>query len=272
MLCRIFRTETLDACPGDSSDCDSDEIGDKTLDSPDESHFESAGPPRADRNQRLGGSHGEVGQEGNNRGNDHRWIAAQKEKWNDGNRGAYGCRERSGYRRSQRLPEPVFGRVQAFLRQRADELGFVLGQMLDEPVGFILRQPSDLIAEGKNFSRFGFIILNRFALARKFFLIDFSLAFGRKIRAGAHRKRARDHAYHSRDDDKFAVAQGRSGNARNNSEDRSETVVDSIDSIPDPAGCLWMVFLPGGQKFVEGLFGLFGRGWRDWPPVADKPA
>jgi hypothetical protein len=130
--------------------------------------------------------------------------------------------------------------------------------MLNELVGFILRQPPDLIAEGKNFSRFGFIVLNRFALARKFRLIDFSLAFGREIRAGAHRKRARNHAHHPRDDDEFAVAQGRSGNTGNNSEDRSETVVDSIDSVPDPAGCLWMVFLSGGQKFVEGLFGLFG--------------
>src|SRR5580700_11583674 len=143
--------------------------------------------------------------------------------------------------------------------------------MLDEPVGLFRRQSPDLIAEGKNFARFSFIILNRFAFARKLRCIDLSLTFCREIGAGTHRERARNHAHHPRDDDKFAVAQGRSGNAGNNSEDRSETVVDSVNGVTDPSGCSWMVFLSGGQKFVEGLFRLFGGRWRDWPPIANEP-
>src|ERR1700739_5034541 len=105
----------LDACPGDSPNGDSDEIGNDPFDGADDGHFESAGPPRTDRNQRLGSAYGEMGQQGNDRGNDHRRISVQKEKGNNGNGGANGCREGSGYRRSQRLPEPVFGGVQPFL-------------------------------------------------------------------------------------------------------------------------------------------------------------
>ena len=51
----------LDACAGDSANRDSDEIGDHAFDCADESHFESTGPPRTDGDQRLGGTHGEVG-------------------------------------------------------------------------------------------------------------------------------------------------------------------------------------------------------------------
>src|SRR6202521_5799400 len=261
----------LDSCPGNSSNCDSDKIGDDPLDGADESHFESAGPPRTDRNKRLGGAPGKVSQQGNNRGHDHRRIAAQKEKRNNGNGGAYGRRQCSGYGGSPRLPEPVFGRVQALLRQRPDKLGFVLGQMLDEPVGLFQRQSANLVAEGKNFSRFGFIILNSFAFAREFRFVNLSLTFCREIRAGTHRESARNHAHHPRDDDKFAVAQSRSGNAGNNSEDGSEAVIDPIDGVADPAGCFWMFLFPGGQKFVKGPFGEFGRRVRKRPPVADEP-
>ncbi len=158
----------------------------------------------------------------------------------------------------QRLPQAVFGRVQAFLRQRADELGLVLGQMLDETVGLFRRQTANLVTERKDFARLGFIIFNRFAFARKLRFVNLPLAFCREIRSGTHRERARNHAHHSRDDHKFAVAQRRSRNAGNNSEDRSKPVVDSVDGVADPAGSLGMFLISRGQKFVEGFSGLLG--------------
>src|SRR5580704_3261755 len=144
--------------------------------------------------------------------------------------------------------------------------------MFGEMVGLFRGQTPDLIAERKDFPRFGFIVLDRFALAGKLSFVNLSLTFGREVRAGTHRERARDHAYHSRNDYKFAVAHGRAGYAGNNSEDCSEPVVDSVNGVADPGGCFWVIFLSRGKKFIERQFGLFGRGWRDWPAVADEPA
>jgi len=109
----------------------------------------------------------------NNRSHNHCWVATQKEKRDYGNKGTYRCRERAGNGGSPRLFKPLFGHVQALLRQRANELGFVFGQVIDETVGLLWGQTPDLIAEGENFPGLGFVVLNSFLLARKLSLIDF---------------------------------------------------------------------------------------------------
>jgi hypothetical protein len=71
---------------------------------------------------------------------------------------------------------------------------------------------------------------------------------------------------HTCEHNEFAVAQRGSGNSGNDTENGPEAVVDSVDSVPDPACRFGASGLPRGQKLVERFSRLVrGKRWKRTP-------
>src|SRR3984957_3998906 len=73
-----------DACSADSSQLNSDQVGNDPFDGSHKSHFKPARPPGANRNKRFGRTHGEMREEGNKRSGDNGWITRQEKERDDG--------------------------------------------------------------------------------------------------------------------------------------------------------------------------------------------
>ncbi len=119
-------------------------------------------------------------------------------------------------------------------------------------IGVGFGQALDLVVEREQFAGLGAVHLDGFALAGNFGVVDFALAFGGEVGAGAHGERGGDHAGEAGEQDVFAVAGGSAGDAGDDAEDGAEAVVDAVDGVADPrAGllaalcCAWRATLRG---------------------------
>jgi len=94
-------------------------------------------------------------------------------------------------------------------------------------------------------------------------VVDFALALGRKVCAGAHAERGGDHAGEAGKENIFAVAGGGAGDAGNDAEDGAEAVVDAVDGVADPTAGLFAALVALGEEFIENILGVdFGGAGR----------
>src|SRR5208282_2391861 len=74
-------------------------------------HLKAAAPPGANRDQRLGRADRKVRRKRDDGREDYRRVSAQKEKWNDGDKGSHGGRQGTGECGGHRIAESFFGGV-----------------------------------------------------------------------------------------------------------------------------------------------------------------
>ena len=74
-----------DACSTDSSERDSDQVGNYSFDGSHKRHFKSTGPPGTDGDEGLGGAYGEMCHEGNDGGDNDGGVTRQEEERNNRN-------------------------------------------------------------------------------------------------------------------------------------------------------------------------------------------
>ncbi len=94
-------------------------------------------------------------------------------------------------------------------------------------------------------------------------MVDFALAFGGEVRAGAHGERRGDHAGEAGEENEFGFAGGGAGDAGDDAEDGAEAVVDAVDGVADPAAGLLAAFVALGEQLFEDCLGVdLGSAWQ----------
>ena len=146
--------------------------------------------------------------------------------------------------------------AEALAGQRAQHLLGVAGDVVDHVVGVFFGQALDLVVEREQFAGFGAVHLDGFALAGDFGVVDFALALGGEVGAGAHGEGGGDHAGEAGEEHVFAVAGGGAGDAGDDAEDGAEAVVDAVDGVADPRAGLLAALVALGEQFFENGLGI----------------
>ena len=124
--------------------------------------------------------------------------------------------------------------AEALGSQSAQQLLGVAGDVVDHVEGVFFRKALDLVVEREQFAGLGAVHPDGFALAGDFGVVDFALAFGGEVGAGAHGERGGDHAGEAGEKNVLGVARGGAGDTGDDAEDCAQAVVDSVDSVADP--------------------------------------
>ena len=104
-----------------------------------------------------------------------------------------------------------------------------------------------------------------------FSVVDFALAFGGEIGAGAHGERGGDHAGEAGEEHVFGIAGCGAGDAGDDAEDGAKAVVDAVDGVADPRAGLLAARVALGQHLFEDGFGIdFGRAGGGGVVAADE--
>ena len=233
-----------------------DAVGHRAFERADDRHLEAGGPPGADGDERLGRADGEVGGERDDGGGDDRLDTAEEEEGNDGDGGADGRGERAGAGRDEGVGERLLGGAEPLAGQGAQQLLGVAGDVVDHVLRVFLGQSLHLVVEREEFAGLGAVHLDGFALADDLGVVDFALALGGQIGAGAHAESRGDHAGEAGEEDVFAVAGGGAGDAGDDAEDGAEAVVDAVDGVADPAAGLLAALVALGQHLFENGLGV----------------
>ncbi len=201
--------------------------------------------------------------ERNDSGSNDGGDSADEEERDDGNDGADGGGERAGGGGDQGIRQGLFGCAEAFAGERAQHLLRIAGDVVDHVVGVCFGQAFDLVVEREQFAGFRSVHPDGFALAGDFSVVDFALALGGEVGAGAHGEGGGDHAGEAGEENILAVAGGSAGDAGDDAEDGAEAVVDAVDGVADPCAGLLAALAALGQQLVEDRFGVdFGRARR----------
>ena len=87
-------------------------------------------------------------------------------------------------------------------------------------------------------------------------MVDFALALGGQIRAGAHREGRGDEAGEAGQQHVLAVAGGGAADAADDAEDGAQAVVDAVDGVADPAARLLAALVALGQHLIQNRLGV----------------
>ena len=140
--------------------------------------------------------------------------------------------------------------------QCAEQLLGVVGDVIDHVMGVLFGQALDLVVEREQFAGLGAVHLDGFALAGDFGQVDFALALGGQIRAGAHGEGRGDEAGEAGQQHIFAVAGGGAADAADDAEDGAQAVVDAVDGVADPASRLLAALVALGQHLIQNRLGV----------------
>ena len=131
-----------------------------------------------------------------------------------------------------------------------------LAMWFDHVMGVLFGQALHLVVEREQFAGLGAVHLDGLALAGDFGHVDFALALGGQIRAGAHREGRGDQAGEAGQQHIFAVAGGGAADAADDAEDGAQAVVDAVDGVADPTARLLAALGALGQHLIENRLGV----------------